>query len=262
MKKNDNSYVKPTWPKFFMMFMTFFILIAVTHHLIAPMDLGFNTSDPLQLGVGFLISYGGAFILTFILLALPITAIAQKISKSKKTSPRIVSVFFKALCLNLALNLLLLVGSRYAYTTEQDQLKSPKRDSSIAPLVVWVTSQDSAGLRNVDMTQQWLKNVEEWALGTTLDKAKERYQMNGYDPSGFNPHLTAGSVYNFIDGQKLGVITISAENMFQSLIIIGLKGNELYRITAYRESDHQIPAYDGECGSKIKEVFGVALREN
>ncbi|RKX58105.1 MAG: hypothetical protein DRP37_08495 [Thermodesulfobacteriota bacterium] len=108
------SLTRHTWSRFWTNFTLLFIVLAIANYLVAPMNLGINTTSyPLKI-VCFLISYGGSFLVYF-LVALPFTAFIGRIAKSPWRG-NIAAVFNKALGPALILALLMLYGGWYGRT--------------------------------------------------------------------------------------------------------------------------------------------------
>ena len=114
MKTSKQTSQTPhTWIRFWTIFALLFIVLAIANYLVAPMNLGINTTYPLKIVV-FLISYGGPFLVYF-LVALSLTAIIGRIAKSPWRG-NIAAVFNKALGPALILALLMLYGTWYGQT--------------------------------------------------------------------------------------------------------------------------------------------------
>ena len=109
----QTSQMRHTWIRFWTIFALLFIVFAIADYLVAPMNLGINTTYPLKI-VCFLISYGGPFLVYF-LVALSLTAIIGRIAKSPWRG-NIAAVFNKALWPALILALLMLYGLWYGRT--------------------------------------------------------------------------------------------------------------------------------------------------
>lgn len=143
---------------------------------------------------------------------------------------------------------------------EQVNHTEKKNSNEVAPVIAVVTIQDSEGITEKDLDQLVLKNLESWLVQTMVAKARRDYAESGYDPNDLNPKVMASSVYTIVDGKKLAIIKTSMDNSVRSVTVIGFKGKECYRVTCIRASNHDIPVFYGECGKKIKEVFGVSAQ--
>jgi len=134
------------------------------------------------------------------------------------------------------------------------------RSNVIAPVVVMSIVQNAGGVTEANLDQAGLKNLETWTVNTILEKSKSKYAELGYDPKTFNPKIDANSVYVNINRKKLAIIKINMNNLVRSVKIMGIRGNELYRVNCIRNSNHDIPVWTGECGNKIQEVFGISMQ--
>lgn len=132
--------------------------------------------------------------------------------------------------------------------------------NAIASVIAVSTVQSAEGVTDADLDQAGLKNLETWIVNTIIEKSKNKYAELGHDPNTFNPKMDANSVYVTASGKKLAVIKINMHNSVRSVTIIGIRGNELLRVSCMRNSNHDIPVWSGECGNKVKEVFGVSIQ--
>lgn len=128
-----------------------------------------------------------------------------------------------------------------------------------APVITAITRQASEDFTEAGFDQAALENIEGWIVKTMVQKAKVHYKESGYDPKNFNPRVDANSVYVSVNGKKLAVIKINFDDVARSINIMGFQGNELIRVSCFRNSNDDILVFSGECGSKIKEAFGVSL---
>ena len=107
----NTSEHQSSWSRFWTIFALLFIVFTIADFLVTPINLGINTTSyPLKI-VCFLISYGGPFLILF-LVALPFTAFIGRIAKSPWRG-NITAVFNKALWPALILALLMLYSLWY-----------------------------------------------------------------------------------------------------------------------------------------------------
>jgi hypothetical protein len=137
----------------------------------------------------------------------------------------------------------------------------PAPDSdTMAPVLVFDTVQSAEGVTEADLDQSGLKNLETWIVNTILEKGRAKFAKLGHDPSCFKPSISANSVYIDVGGKRLAVIKVQMDNSVRSVTVLGIKGPELHRVSCLRSSNHDIPVWRGECGSKVRQVFGVSVQ--
>lgn len=132
--------------------------------------------------------------------------------------------------------------------------------SDMKPVMAYTTIQSAEGVKEADLDQPALKNLENWIVQTILQKGRNKFTEMGYNPKDYKPHVVANSVYVTAGGKKLAVIKIAIDNSMRSVTILGIKGKELHRVSCLRASNHDIPVWSGECGSKVSETFGVSIQ--
>lgn len=137
----------------------------------------------------------------------------------------------------------------------------------VAPVVVVSTHQDSEGVTEENLNETTLKNLERWMVATVIQKARQAYAQSGYDPSLFNPKTVANSQIINIGGSKLAVVKLTmhanatdTQNAVRLVRILGFRKSGATTVGCMRNSNHDIPIFTGECGKKIKEVFGVSVQ--
>ncbi len=130
----------------------------------------------------------------------------------------------------------------------------------MAPITAIVTIQATEGMTESDLSVEGLKNLEQWLVQTTLERARANYAKQGFDPKTFKPKLNVGSVYTQAGGKKLGVIKLNMDNQIRTVWVLGFNRKEFLRVTCIRGSNHDIPVFSGECGNKVTEAFGVSLK--
>ena len=142
----------------------------------------------------------------------------------------------------------------------QKTASSVPQKSTMKLVKAYTTIQDAEGVTESSLDQAGLKNLETWLVQTMLQKGRNKYAEMGYNPKDFKPEVSANSVYIRAGGKKLAVIKINMDNSSRSVTIMGIKGNELHRVSCIRASNHDIPVWSGECGNKIQETFGVSIK--
>lgn len=160
-----------------------------------------------------------------------------------------------------AILLAMATGPLISSTTGISKTSTPVAPSSdIKPVMAYTTIQSAEGVREADLDQTALKNLETWIIETFLQKGRNKFTEMGHNPKDFKPHVVANSVYITAGGKKLAVINIAIDNSMRSVTILGIKGKELHRVSCLRASNHDIPVWSGECGNKVGETFGVSIQ--
>lgn len=134
------------------------------------------------------------------------------------------------------------------------------QSSDIEPVMAFTTIQSAGRLREADLDQTVLKNLETWLVKTIHQGIWDKAVEMGYNPKDPKPNVVANSAYVTAGGKKLAVIKITMDYSVRSVTILGIKGNELHRVNCIRVSNHDIPVWSGECGNKVHEVFGVTIQ--
>lgn len=134
------------------------------------------------------------------------------------------------------------------------------RQMEIKPVMAYTTTQTSEGVTEADLDQTGLANLETWIVETMLQKSRNKYVEMGYNPKDFKPKVVANSVYVTAGGKKLAIIKINMDKSMRSVTIIGIKGDELNRVSCIRASNHDIPVWSGECGNEVHKTFGVSIQ--
>ena len=55
----------------------------------------------------------------------------------------------------------------------------------------------------------------------TLERSKQSYANQGFDPRTFKPHVEASSVYIVVGGKKLGVVRLTLDHQVRSVSVLG-----------------------------------------
>ncbi|MCS7215497.1 MAG: hypothetical protein RMI30_00395 [Thermodesulfovibrio sp.] len=129
-------------------------------------------------------------------------------------------------------------------------------------VITATTIQPAQGLRESDFNQVFLKNIEKWLIETITKKARQKIAEMGHNPEKFKPKYTANSGYVIVEGKKLAIIKIKFEEIFQTVTIIGIRGNELVRVTCIRLDEGEIFLWSGACGEEIRKAFGIRFPKN
>ena len=149
----------------------------------------------------------------------------------------------------------LIPASEDDHKTSRDDSQNPE----IKPVMVFTTTQSSEGMTEADLDQAGLANLETWIVETMLKKGRNNYAEMGYDPKDFKPKISANSVYVTAGGKRLAVIKVNMDNLMRTVTVMGIKGDELYRVSCIRASNHDIPVWSGECGNEVRKTFGVNI---
>jgi hypothetical protein len=124
------------------------------------------------------------------------------------------------------------------------------------PIVV-STRQSAGGAKDSDFNQESLAQMEQWAVGTIIKRAKKSFLEFGQDPQDFKPKVTSNSTCVNMEGKRFVVIRVTMNDNIQAVMIIGIIGTELRRVTCIQERSDGIPLFQGEFGRKIKEEFDL-----
>lgn len=265
--KQENEMRSPKeigWGNFGLRFLGAFGLYAVVSHIFSPFpsDLIIEPGSFKYYVMVDVLPYLMMFMFIFLIASIPTIIVCKVSRKHKKDSMPI--ILNRVLIATLIIGGLLIRGGWYANKKKEVSMTS-KESSSVAnvsdikPVIAVMTIQSAQGVREEDLDLAGLKNLETWTVNTIIKKSKNRYVELGYDPNTFNPKMDVNSVYVTVSGKKLAVIKINT-NSARFVTIIGIKGEELHRVACVRESNHDIPIWYGECGNKIKEVFGVNMK--
>jgi len=122
---------------------------------------------------------------------------------------------------------------------------------------VVVGSQDAEGVTQEQLDLNFLNNLEAHTLERVKVKVKDRLMSLGY--SDVEPALTSEATYIQSGKTKLAIIRIKGNDAGNQVFISGIAGAELKRIACISASQTTIPVSYGECGEKIREVFGSMI---
>lgn len=134
------------------------------------------------------------------------------------------------------------------------------QETVMKPVVAFTTAQSSEGVTAADLDQAGLENLETWIVETLLQQSRGQYAEMGYNPEDFNPRISANSVYVTTGDEKLAVIKVNIDSSIRSVTVMGIKGDQLLRVSCIRASDHDIPVWSGECGNEVRKTFMVSIQ--
>lgn len=132
-------------------------------------------------------------------------------------------------------------------------------DREIASIIVLSASENSNGLKEKDLNHSVLSIWENWLVKTTTANAYRNFSEQGYDPSKLKLKIKKDSLFINVSGKKLAVIRLNLNSLVRHAIVMGIKGDELYRVTCIRPSNHTIPILYGKCGDEVGKIFGVKI---
>ena len=125
-------------------------------------------------------------------------------------------------------------------------------------IVASSSNQPSDGITKMEMDQGFLYRYQEYAKEIFLDKLGQRIEAMGKRlPANFE--LPAESFYITTDSQKLAATRFNVSGISNSIELLGIVGDKIYRVGCVHQSKEKVPLSYGPCADKIKEVFGVDL---
>ncbi len=131
---------------------------------------------------------------------------------------------------------------------------SPIRPS-FADTEVVVSRQASEGITEADFSQQFLTNLEAWTIERTTANAKKYWDAASISEK--DARLSGESVFIERFGHQLAVIRIKIGGTTPAATIVGVKGDEIFRITCVDRSGRSVSVTAGPCDEKIREVFSA-----
>lgn len=138
-------------------------------------------------------------------------------------------------------------------TTELPQEIKP---SSITAIT---TSQSAGGILNINLDKETLKELETEMVGAMVDSLKSEYIKRGYTPN-FNDIKSTSKLIT-TGGINLVVIKTTINKTQKTLMILGIKDNELRRVSCSGVSSEDIPITSGKCAEEIYKSLGVSLKQ-
>ena len=122
------------------------------------------------------------------------------------------------------------------------------------------TVQNAENFTEAAMDMPALKNLETAMLQMTIEKARNSYAAQGFDPKTFKPSVQSSSVYMTVEGKKLAIVKATMNDQVRAIWIMGFRRDQFLRVTCLRSSNHDIPIFSGECGSKLMEAFSISFK--
>ena len=150
---------------------------------------------------------------------------------------------------------ILIVG--YTSWTSQNIYKNDLPNEQLVPssgteIHAVVSTQSSQGVTEQDFSIEFLQALEKW-----LVEGIEKKLAAAIDSGKTSAYITdVGSVYTDMKGKKLAVIRIRSD-IDATVSVIGIRGDELIRVTCVRRTTEQIPITSGACYLEISEAFSV-----
>lgn len=157
----------------------------------------------------------------------------------------------------------MLVGCSESSTTghgSDEKVGSASQTDATPGIDVVASVQDAQGATQQDFDLDFLKALEAYTLERYRAKSKEvveyrRSQGEQIDDVDFESE----AIYVESGKMKLAVIRFDATEGSNTVVIVGIVGNELRRIACSRNSTERVPLSYGNCAEKIHEVFGVRI---
>ena len=149
------------------------------------------------------------------------------------------------------------LGKNAAQHVNEREAASSPQPSVNQEIRVTVSSQDSYGVTQQNFDLSFLKNLEAYTIERVKVKTKEYFASQGYPNA--EVHFTSEATYAESGPKKLAIIRLRAAEGSNQVLITGIIGNELKRITCVRNSTETIPVSYGVCAEKINDVFGVKI---
>ncbi len=261
-KVSDKSL---TWGSLTARTLSGYALFVVASHLFYPAytETHWTTAQKV---VGSLFGYLLEFLAIYITTVFVAVIIAK--SSAKNRNKPLTPFLNGALIVTMAIACFMIYGGWYASNnstnvkTTQPAPESVRETPSISikPIKAYSTIQTAEGVTEADLDQAALSDLETWLVETMLQKGRNSYAEMGYNPKDFKPKVSANSVYVAAGGKKLAIIKINMDNSMRSVTIMGIKGDELHRVSCIRASNQDIPVWSGPCGDEINKTFGVSVQ--
>jgi hypothetical protein len=120
------------------------------------------------------------------------------------------------------------------------------------------SNQPSDGITQKDLDQGFLYRYQEYAKEIFLAKLRQRIEAMGKRlPANFD--VPAESFYITTGSQKLAATRFNASGVSNSIELLGIVGDTMYRVGCAHQSKDKVPLSYGPCADKLKEVFGIDL---
>jgi hypothetical protein len=157
------------------------------------------------------------------------------------------------------------VGARYHYFASSNSVSnaapaiSPAQNTSAAEVRTFVTREPSLGVTEANFTPETLQVLER-GIVASMEKNSQTASVDlGLDPRTFEGGFESASAYVDTQGIRLAIVRVRAPGLPMSVVILGVQGPELVRVTCLREGPQEIPIWRGPCGRALKSVFNVGL---
>lgn len=134
---------------------------------------------------------------------------------------------------------------------------SPPVDGAEEMKVV-ASRQDSEGATQADLSPQFLSNLESYIVERTNVLGAQAAKDQGGDARAAVV-TSKGALYVEEGDKKLAVIRLETADGTPQVVVAGIVGTELVRVTCVRDRPGRIPLSYGPCHDKLREAFGVAL---
>lgn len=225
-----------------------YVLVIVARHIFFPDPTG-QSWLPAPKFVYYAISYSVPFICIFFIISIVALLFARvPIKNRSKPLPPFLN---RALIGTIVVSGLMIWGGWY-------NEKTP--DKSPSPVLALITSQDAGGIDTNDLNQEQLKDLASRAIQTWIQEGKSLYEKKGHDPRKFDPKVDSISTVN-AKGKELAVVKLTVVDPIRVRVVtvIGIVRGKILKVECSGLGDHDIMLFSGECGSKIKEAFGVSI---
>lgn len=133
-------------------------------------------------------------------------------------------------------------------------------EQKVESVIAVITVQNAENFTEAAMDMPALKNLETAMLQMTIEKARNSYAAQGFDPKTFKPSVQSSSIYVTVEGKKLAIVKATMNDQVRAVWIMGFRRDQFLRVTCLRSSNHDIPIFSGECGSKLTEAFSISLQ--
>ena len=127
--------------------------------------------------------------------------------------------------------------------------------STVPPLQVVVSRQDSEGATAADLGPVFLKNFETYTVERMTARTQDIYKQRGIAGA---VAFSAESNYVELEGAQLAVVRLRGPEGSTAVVLAGILGTELVRVSCVSTAPQEIPITFGPCGQKVREVFNGA----
>jgi len=124
-------------------------------------------------------------------------------------------------------------------------------------IVVLSAIQDAEGMTQADWDLSFLRELDRYTVRRMETIATEQLAASGFPNSPLG--ITSDAVYVDTDTIRLAVIRMSLrqQEAFHSVVVYGIVGSELRRVSCVSRSAGTIPITFGVCGQKVADTFGL-----